>query len=217
MVITPPATSTVRGDKDRLRQGGESVLAELFENDSPRLQRMLLLRMSPQLRRRVDADDVLQETWLRIRSRYGGYVDSDVTHFYVWLYQQASQTLIDLHRRHCVAQNRNVHCEVPISDRWWDPKSSDMICEYLAASLTTPSEAAAHNENLHNVRSTLDEMEDIDREIITLCHFEGLTMDEVAELVGLKPATARNRYYKSLRTLRQHLCTDSQSDTTSCG
>ena len=213
-MITPPATLTDRGDKDRLRRGGESVLAELFEKDSPRLQRMLLIRMSPQLRRRVDADDVLQETWLRIRSRYGGYVDSDVTHFYVWLYQQASQTLIDLHRRHCVAQNRNVHCEVPVSDRWWNPGSSDMISDYLAAKLTSPSETASRHENLDHVRSTLDEMEDIDREIITLFHFEGLMMDEVAELVGLKPATARNRYYKSLRMLRQHLCTDSQVVTT---
>lgn len=155
MVISPPATLTDRGDKDRLHQGGESVLAELFEKDS--LQRMLLIRMSPQLRRRVDADDVLQETWLRIRSRYDSYVDSDVTHFYVWLYQQTSQTLIDLHRRHCVAQNRNVHCEVPISDRWWNPKSSDMICEYLAASPASPSEVASRQENLDNVRSTLDE------------------------------------------------------------
>ena len=89
-----------------------------------------------------------------------------------------------------------------------------MICDYLAASLTTPSEATARYENLQNVRATLEEMEDIDREIITLCHFEGLTMGEVAELVGLKPATVRSHYYKSLRKLRQHLCTDSQSVTT---
>lgn len=193
------------GEKDRLLVGGETVLAELFEKETPRLERMLLVRMSQQLRRRVDTDDVLQETWLRIRARYGGFIDSNVTHFYVWLYQQTSQTLIDLHRRHCVTQARDVKCEVPISDRWWNPRTSDMISDYLAASLTSPSEAASRHEDLEKIRATLDEMEVIDKEIITLCHFEGMSLDEVAELVGMKPATTRTRYYKSLRKLKQHL------------
>lgn len=211
-VVSSHASAADQCKEDRLRLGGETVLVELFEKDTPRLERMLLIRMSQQLRRRVDADDVLQETWLRIRSRYGGFIDSSVTHFYVWLYQQASQTLIDLHRRHCVAQSRNVNCEVPVSDRWWNPRSSNMISDYLAASLTSPSEVASRHENIDNVRATLDEMEAIDKEIMTLCHFEGLSLDEVAELVGLKPATARTRYYKSLRKLKQHLCTDIASD-----
>lgn len=89
-----------------------------------------------------------------------------------------------------------------------------MISDYLAASLTSPSETAARHENLDNVRAMLDEMHEIDREIITLCHFEGLSMDEVAELVEMKPATVRTRYYKSLRKLRQHLSPDNGSGAT---
>jgi RNA polymerase sigma-70 factor, ECF subfamily len=108
-----------------------------------------------------------------------------------------------------VAQNRNVNCEVTVGYGWWNSTSSDMITEFLAASLTTPSEAACRRENLEKVRATLEGMEQVDREIITLCHFEGLTMSEIAELVGLKAANARTRYYRSLKKLQQQLCADS--------
>lgn len=199
--------SDTQQQKETLRLGGEGVLAELFAAEAPRLKRMLMFRMAPQLRRRLDADDLLQETWLRIRHRYMSNVDSRITHFYVWLYQQASQTLIDLYRQHCRSQKRDVNCEVTFDDSLRNP-SSEMLNEFLVASLTSPSDAASRRENLEKIHEGLASMEKIDQEIITMCHFEGLSMFEIAELHDLKTSAARHRYHQSLRRLRRQIQAD---------
>ena len=48
----------------RVAQGDQNALAELFSQHRDRLWRLVTFRMDPRLHGRVDADDVLQESWL---------------------------------------------------------------------------------------------------------------------------------------------------------
>ena len=85
---------------EELRQGGEAVLAKLFSVHRSRLERMVEFRLDPRLSGRVDADDVLQETWLDVSRRLPEYLRSPQVSLYVWLRQLAFQALINIQRRH---------------------------------------------------------------------------------------------------------------------
>jgi RNA polymerase sigma-70 factor (ECF subfamily) len=45
----------------------------------------------------------------------------------------------------------------------------------------------------------------LDREVLALRHFEGLSSGEAAEILGLSKTAASNRYVRALGRLRDHL------------
>ena len=49
----------------------------------------------------------------------------------------------------------------------------------------------------------LHAMDEVDREILALRHFEGLTNNDVAKILGLQKSAASNRYIRALERLRQ--------------
>ena len=53
------------------------------------------------------------------------------------------------------------------------------------------------------IAELLDKMDEIDREVIVLRHFEQLTNDEVASVIGVKKAAASRRYLRALKRFRE--------------
>jgi DNA-directed RNA polymerase specialized sigma24 family protein len=53
----------------------------------------------------------------------------------------------------------------------------------------------------NRVQEALNSMEAIDREVLALRHFEMLTNEEVAEVLGVKKTTASNRYVRAIKRL----------------
>jgi RNA polymerase sigma-70 factor (ECF subfamily) len=160
--------------------------------------------MDSRLSGRVDPDDVLQEAYLEVARRIQDYLDQPAVPLFVWLRQITWQILVDTHRRHLVAKARNVNAEV---NRM--PSAPGLTSVSLAArlvgGLTSPSQAMLREERLVQVRAALEEMDDIDREVLALRHFEQLTNNEVAEVLGIQKAAASNRYVRALARLKQIL------------
>ena len=55
------------------------------------------------------------------------------------------------------------------------------------------------------IEQALEQMDDIDREVLVLRHFEELTNQETAETLGLQKSAASNRYIRALKRLREIL------------
>jgi RNA polymerase sigma-70 factor (ECF subfamily) len=123
--------------------------------------------------------------------------------FYVWLRQLTTQRLIDVHRRHLKAEMRDVKQEISIDRR--GAATSASMAKRLVAQLASPSQAAMQAELIDQVGLALDRMDEIDREVLALRHFEELRNSEVAEVLGLKEAAASNRYFRALARLREVL------------
>jgi RNA polymerase sigma-70 factor (ECF subfamily) len=75
----------------------------------------------------------------------------------------------------------------------------------LAGSASTPSEQVARGELAERVRQAVRQLSDTDREIVLLRNFEGLSNQEIASLLGLKPEAASRRYGRALMRLRELL------------
>jgi len=188
--------------------GDQAALAKLFESQRDRIKRMIQLRMDHRLRGRIDASDVLQETYLDVSRRLKTYDRDASLPFFLWLRLLAQQRLIDLHRQHLGAKMRTTEQETALGGDDFLAASSDSIAEAFASRLTTASQAAIRTELQQHVRRALTTMEPLDREILALRHYEMLSNEEAAVVLKLKKTAASNRYIRALRRFREHLGND---------
>ena len=79
------------------------------------------------------------------------------------------------------------------------------LAAQLASELTSPSDAAIRNETLGQLEEALDVMDPVDREVLVLRHFEELSNNDVAEILGIRKAAASKRYVRALGRLRDIL------------
>ena len=68
-----------------------------------------------------------------------------------------------------------------------------------------PSEQLSRRELARRVRQALDNLSAVDREVVLLRNFEGLTNQEVAGVLQITPASASQRYGRALLRLRKKL------------
>jgi RNA polymerase sigma-70 factor (ECF subfamily) len=71
--------------------------------------------------------------------------------------------------------------------------------------MTTASRAAIRAEDQIKVQEALNGMDAVDREVLTLRHFEALSNDETAAVLGISKSAASNRYIRALRRLKDIL------------
>ena len=186
-------------------------LAEVFTHYRERLRRMIHLRLDRRLTGRVDASDILQDVYLEVRKRVtAGGADPNLP-FFLWLRLVTGQKLTDLHRRHLGTRMRDAGLEVSLH-RWAMPEaSSASLAAQLLGTMTSATQAAVRAEHRIIVQEALNGLDPIDREILVLRHFEYLSNDETALVLGLKKSAASQRYVRALKRLKDVLSTISEA------
>jgi RNA polymerase sigma-70 factor (ECF subfamily) len=187
----------------RARAGDSGALAELFQQHRDRLERMVRLRLDRRLQGRLDPADVLQEAYLDVARRFSEYAADPAVPFFLWLRMLTGQRLVDLHRQHLGAKMRNAGLEVSLYRGDFPRASSASLAELLLGRLTTASRAAIRAETQLRVQEALNAMDAIDREVLVLRHFEMLSNEETAQVLGLKPSAASNRHVRALKRLKE--------------
>jgi RNA polymerase sigma-70 factor (ECF subfamily) len=186
--------------------GGDcGALAELFHRHRGRLEQMVRLRLDRRLQGRLDPADVVQEAYLDVARRFPEYAAEQALPFYLWLRLLTGQRLVDLHRQHLRTKMRNAGQEVSLYRGDCPHASAASLAELLLGRLTTASQAAIRAETQLRVQEALNAMDPIDREVLVLRHFEMLSNEEAAQLLGLKPSAASNRHVRALRRLKEIL------------
>jgi len=150
---------------------------EIWNEFSGQLRGFILKRI-PDL---VDADDILQDVFVKLHTRIDTLRDDD--RLAPWLYRIARTTLIDYYRARQLA--------VPVPETLTvedEPAESDAATR-IAASLT----------------SMLECLPDKYREAIVLSEFEGLTQQEVADRLDLSLSGAKSRVQRGRDLLRAAL------------
>lgn len=185
-----------------LRSGDTTHFPDAFTLHRLRLWQIIHFRLSDQVRARVDAEDVVQEVYLDAQKRLSHFASGDFPSFFLWLRLVAQQTLSRVHRRHLGTESRSTQRESgPIGGTVWG-KTSACLSQRFVAHLTSPSQVAVKKELIAEVRDSLETMNEIDREVVALRHFEELTNQEVAFELGISPKAASIRYVRALERLR---------------
>jgi RNA polymerase sigma-70 factor (ECF subfamily) len=184
------------------RKGDEAALATLVERHRGRLERTVGLRMDRRLQGRVDPADVVQEAYLTLRGKFAQYIADPRLPFFLWLRLEVGQKLVDLHRFHLGTQMRDAGQEVSLHRGALPQVTSLSLAEHLLGKLTTASHAAMRAELKIRVQEALNSMDPHDREVLILRHFEELSNAEAAQVLGIKPSAAVNRYVRALKRLK---------------
>jgi RNA polymerase sigma-70 factor (ECF subfamily) len=186
---------------ERAKQGDAEALDSLFTRHRSRLTRLIQFRLRGPLQARVDTSDVLQEMHVDAWGRLDRYLeDPDRMPFFLWLRFLAEQKFVQLHRHHVGAQRRDVRREVHCHGfQSIDPPT---LAAELMGSVTSPLSRAERAERHETLIAALDEMDPIDRDVLTLRHFEHLTTEEAAEVLGIGQPAASKRYIRALRRLK---------------
>ena len=148
------------------------------------------------------SDLIVQDVLIEANRRLRDYLANPTMPFQLWLRHMARDRLIDAHRRHRVAGNRSVDREVPLTAADGEDRSQADLLGRFADRELTPAAAATWHELERRFAAAVERLDEADRQIVLLRHFEHLSTAEAAEALGLSKAAAGMRYLRAMRRLR---------------
>lgn len=197
---------------DDARAGREEAVNRLLDRHRDSLRRMVQMRLDARIQRRVDVSDVVQDVLVEAHRRLANYLKNPTLSFHLWLRQIAQDRIIDAHRRHRVSGKRSVDREQPLVVNADAENSAIELAAQLMDKGITPATAVAQREMAQVVERALVQLEEQDHEIILLRHYEQLSNQEAAHVLGLTEPAASMRYLRAIRRLRAVLGTSTGAD-----
>ena len=171
-----------------LRRRDPSVLDRLIEQYQHRLFRYLVYLAGD----RALAEDLFQETWLRVLERGRQY--DGKSPFETWLFAIARHLLIDSLRRKSPAS----------LDSLLEPEESKEPFEPAAAD-PSAYELLAGREQEVQMAAAVARVPAVYREVLMLRFQEDLKLEEIAALVEAPVSTVKSRLYRGLNALKRQL------------
>lgn len=192
--------------KQRLQARDATALGEFLELKRAPLLAFIERQLGAALRRRVEPEDVFQETSAEaVRALPGA--DLSERDPFGWLCQIAERKIIDLHRRHFAAQKRDAGREVPLGSPGGDTHSPGLI-NLLVMSMTTPSQAFSRNAREMQLVEAVAQLPAEQQAALRMRYVENLPSKEIAEKLGKSDAAVRVMLTRSLKKLQELLGND---------
>jgi len=188
-----------------IRDGDPDAVNALINRHREAVRRLVQMRMDQAIASRVDASDVVQDVMFEASRRLNNYIQDPALPFHLWLRQLAKDRMIDMHRRHRAAQRRSVDREQAVNSLVNDDRSAADLAKLLRDAELTPAAATVRREMEQQFLAAVNDLNDADREIIMMRHFEHLTSAEAAQALGMTAAAAGMRYVRALRKLSDQL------------
>jgi RNA polymerase sigma-70 factor (ECF subfamily) len=186
----------------RARAGDPAAIEAIFKRHRPRLRRMVEMRLDRRVQGRIDASDVIQDAYVEVVTRLAEFLREPRLPLFLWLRLVVGERLMKLHRRHLGAQMRDAGLEVSLYRGALPGASSAALAAQLLGKHTSPTQAATRAERLLRLQEALNALDPMDREVLSLRHFEDLTLVETAQVLEISEAAAAKRYIRALRRLK---------------
>lgn len=160
------------------------------------------------MRSRVSPEDVVQETFAAAAKRQSFFENEPEVPEYFKLRKIFFQTLVSLERKHLGAQKRDAYKEIGEGELKAEDNGetiSDVGMDRFASNVTGPVTAASRKERNFLLKAAIRALSESDRQIIEMRHFDDMTNDECAEVLGLTKQAASVRYVRALERLQKEL------------
>ncbi len=186
----------------RAHGGSVDAVEALWDRHRESLRRMIQMRLDQRVMRRVDVSDVIQDVLVEANRRLKEYLRDPKMAFHLWIRQIAKDRIIDAHRRHRVSKKRSIDREQPLVVATENEQSTIELAGQLCDPALTPAAAATQREIALQIEAAVHELGEQDREIILMRHYEQLSNQEIAAVLGLTEPAASMRYLRAVKRLR---------------
>ena len=174
----------------RVKQGDKQAFDLLFS----RYQHKIMNLVSRYVREPEDVEDVTQEAFIkafRALPRFRGE-----SAFYTWLYRIAINTA----KNYLVARSRRPPgVDVDVDDAEF-VDGSDALKES-----ESPEAALARDELSTAINAAIAELPEDLRSAVTLREFDGLSYEQIAQIMGCPVGTVRSRIFRARESIDQHI------------
>jgi RNA polymerase sigma-70 factor, ECF subfamily len=192
---SPRASETTQEIVGRARATGPAGFRELYERLAPSLLAWSRIQLSDRSAVAGDADDVLQEVWLRALTEFADY-DPARSSFRSWLFGIAKNVLYEMWRQ---GQRR---AQLPRS------AEQTAALEAWPDVRTTIRTRLARDEVLELLLRRVETMDPLDRTLLLHCGFEDMSCPEAARRTGIEVEAASKRWQRLRRRLAEQRIDD---------
>jgi len=164
------------------KDGDKSALSQLYGIYAERVQWIVRLRMSKELRPKLESMDVVQDTLIHAMSGLDNFTYKNEGDFVRWLSKIAENELRgNLKKLH--AEKRDIRKEVRL-DSLKPTTGGGFAGAAGPIGTTTPSVIMSQKEDLAKLEKAIDRLKPEYREAIVLTKIEGLSYGEIGERLG---------------------------------
>ncbi len=186
---------TTTGLSERIAGGEAEAFALLYRRLAPALYVWVSLRVLPEIRHRLDPEDLVQDVWFSVCSHLDTF-DRDIGAFRSWVFGIANNILRDELRK---LRRRKRIAEV------LENRETRSIVEALADEATSVTRKVSRNEQIQELLEKSRGLGDLDRKLLLFRGLEGLTLAEVAQRLDLEQDAVESRWRRLRTRLRVHL------------
>jgi RNA polymerase sigma-70 factor (ECF subfamily) len=185
--MNPEAFSGAQDALARMRRGDPDALAAMISRYQHRLYRYLLRLV----REPAAADDLFQQTWLRVMEKIGRY--DARRNFESWLFSVAHNLAVDAWRGQ---RGESALDDADAGDggeaagerqRAGDPDALERLLDFERGAM---------------LAACMQQLPAIHREVLTLRFEEDMKLEEIAEVAGIPLSTVKSRLRRALDGLR---------------
>lgn len=191
--MEPPTSSF--GLLEKCRSGDQEAFAALFEKYRRRLAVLIHYKLGEEQRRRVEVDDLLQETFFAASRDLERFEYRSPGSFLRWLSRIADHAIVDA-LRHQGRQKRDGG-EMLAFRSESNPLGAEPV------DTKTPSRLLAEKQAVEALLERLNALPEEYRQAIVLAKIEGLTTQELAARLGKSREAASLLLHRAVRRFRE--------------
>jgi RNA polymerase sigma-70 factor (ECF subfamily) len=186
-------------------QGDREALGRLLEGQRPALRRLAQRQLDGPIAVRVDASDVIQQTFLEAYRSFPQFAGQDARELTAWLRTILDHKVAAAIRDHTLLLKRKVSRERSMDD---SQGGGTPLKEQLDAGLSSPSQKAIRGEDAERLSRALTALPADQQEAVRLRHLEGWALADIAQHLGRSPAATAGLIKRGMQALRRQLHKD---------
>lgn len=192
------------------KKGERQAIGQLLEHFRSYLKLIASHEIGSKLGAKLDASDVVQDTFLDAHRYFENFQGESVTQFTAWLRSVMAGVMANYMRRYLGTKARDIRLEKQLAADL--DNSAAMLSELLVASTSSPSQNIMRDEQTVQLAKAMSNLSADYQSVLTLRHIEGLTFPQIATRLNRTVDSVEKLWLRAVVQLRKSFSPQEQTD-----